>query len=357
MRRMRGFTWYHVLFVIPVVALAFGVQYIVRKKYPQTGGGETTLAKPSYFRDKAPVKEVAQAQVEETDEVVEEETKTIAEAKPAKKAEKKADFGAPLVLAPKGLSKSASDAVKKIVSEEGMDRTPAAKQYGDVFGELSSGGKCMSIEYRGEGMTGTQITPKEWAKVVDQFLEVKKDLGDWLGKNRKNFPEKVALTMERRLRQVRLQKPPVAEEPDLAWRGIGVFAKDQNDNPIVRLSPGFVKLVTKQPTRSRFELARLIAQSWAPCELARFEAQEAWQPMLSCLNVKEGNACGTGSYSEGGWAVSTAIATIVAPPGCTVPAFAQPEYAQCVKKVPFPLIGNTKTDTASVKVLWKESRR
>jgi hypothetical protein len=91
-------------------------------------------------------------------------------------------------------------------------------------------------------------------------------------------------------------------------------------------------MAQKFPQRSRFEIARLVAQSWAPCELERIGATQPWGALLQCLNVDSGS-CGVGSYSESGWAVSTAVAAFVAPPGCEVPALAGGAH-ECVRRIP-----------------------
>src|SRR5690606_26170291 len=149
--------------------------------------------------------------------------------------------------------------------------------------------------------------------------------------NRANIGEKAAGLMEERVRGLRLQRPPAAEEPDLSWRGIASLTEDSLGY-MVRVGGGFIKLAQKDPPRARFELARLLAQSWAPCELTKngVDGAAIWAPLLKCLGVEEKAGCAAGSYSEAGWAISTTLAAVVANPGCTVPAFAEAERAKCV---------------------------
>ncbi|MCM2324576.1 MAG: hypothetical protein NDJ90_15055, partial [Oligoflexia bacterium] len=91
----------------------------------------------------------------------------------------------------------------------------------------------------------------------------------------------------------------------------------------------------KQPARGKFELARLVAQTWSPCELQKLQAAQAWDPVLECLEVRESGACNVGTYSEAGWAVSSVVAATIAPPGCTLPALTRTDVVACLKKAPF----------------------
>ncbi|MCM2277467.1 MAG: hypothetical protein NDJ89_05275 [Oligoflexia bacterium] len=188
---------------------------------------------------------------------------------------------------------------------------------------------CASVEYRGEG-PGKTLSQQDWAQFMNRFHEAKKELTQWLHDNRQRFPEPVVAQMERRLASVKAFRPPLEEEPDLSWRGIGVWAQDAAGEPALRLGPGLIKLIQKQPARGKFELARLLAQTWSPCELAQLGGGESWSPLLSCLNIKESGACGMGTYSEAGWAVSSVVAAWVAPPGCTLPALKDPAVAKCL---------------------------
>src|SRR5207302_109642 len=91
----------------------------------------------------------------------------------------------------------------------------------------------------------------------------------WLEKHRGQFPKEVAELMESDARELRLQRPPTPDYPDLAFRGIGIWTRPSGERPIIKLGSGFAKLVDHHPVRARFELARLIAQTWSPCELQR----------------------------------------------------------------------------------------
>ena len=407
MRRMRGFAWYHVLFAIPALAVAFGIQYFMRKHFPSTPNPETSaVTRPSYFKGEKEARSVAaDTSAKPMDEVKpvgtskkkrDKATKTTPDkshdsAPPqapgtkatshlddhqqkVKSAEKIVAATPAVPAAPakkevltetqtfhdtKSMQKTISAVEKageklagpKLQRLSSAPETPASSNTGftdrvDVDGlnvsttAIKAGGtQCMSVEFRGDGPSSV-ITPKDWSKVVDQFLEAKKDLTTWMERNKKGFPEKTLALMDRQLRTVKLQKPPVAEEADLAWRGIGVYGTDSTRNPVVRIGPGFVKLAVRQPARAKFEMMRLLAQSWAPCELGKEDAFEPWAPLLSCLQISEKQACSVGSVSEGGWAVSSTLAAMLAPPGCGLPAFHEPAMAKCLQKFPFPVGAN-----------------
>lgn len=196
-------------------------------------------------------------------------------------------------------------------------------------------GSCGTLEYPGEGFQHTHISSVEWNHVVEQFRQGKKLLGTWLKEARSSLPDKTYVFMTDQLEAVKLTRPPSVEEPDLSWRGIGVFTRDEKNSPEIRLSGGFIKWAQKNPKRTLFEFTRLIAQSWAPCELQRADARNPWEALLKCLSVSEEQACAGGSYSEGGWAVSTSLAFVLSHPGCQVPAFQSSASQKCLEKISF----------------------
>jgi hypothetical protein len=412
MRGMRG--WSFVLFAVPAVVVALGIQYLMRRHYPEMSNPELAMVmKPSQFhadsggntledrnhplsrrigaadaerdaRHKAKLQGETEVQLaDDKDErgpeiakntLTEEEASDdelaengVAVGGPAaerkapavSEAEKKKKMAAadvPAVKTFSGAPKRAPASEEEAVEDTGagakvaapvakaavapvapVAHAPVAAAPEPVVASRGGAGSCQSIEYRGEGPTRTKISKAEWARVITQFHAVKDDLLDWLDKHRKEFPDKLAEAMDQQVKRLKIQRPPATEEPDVAWRGIGVWTTNTHNEGVLRMGSGFVKLVVKQPSRARFELARLVAQSWAPCELERLGAGDAWAPLLKCLDVKDDNACGNGSYSEAGWAVSSALAAAVAPPGCTVPAFQPVATAACVKKIPLPL--------------------
>jgi len=198
-------------------------------------------------------------------------------------------------------------------------------------------GLCQSIEYRGDGPRSARVTDLEWAVVTVLVDAAKDELLGWLEEHQSGFPDKTVVRMRLQLQNLAVERPPPQEEPDLAWRGIGVWTTDAQGRPAIRMGSGLVKLAAKDPRRAKFEITRLAAQSWAPCELQRAGADAAWAPLLRCLKVEEEGACGAESYSEPGWAVSSALAVILAGPGCTLPAFEDTASQNCLRKVPTPL--------------------
>ncbi|MCM2323787.1 MAG: hypothetical protein NDJ90_11060, partial [Oligoflexia bacterium] len=93
---------------------------------------------------------------------------------------------------------------------------------------------CSSIEYRGEGPAAVP-TQEEWAEFMATFHEVKRELAQWLQKNRGGLSAETVDAMQQRLSAVRAYRPPVLDEPDLAWRGIGVWSTaDATTDPALR---------------------------------------------------------------------------------------------------------------------------
>ncbi|MGK5086632.1 hypothetical protein WDW86_03670 [Bdellovibrionota bacterium FG-2] len=199
--------------------------------------------------------------------------------------------------------------------------------------------KCTSVEFPGAGPSIIKVDGKEWQSILTRYHEVKASYLAWLTAHRAEIGEASYVVMEKRMQDLRIQRPPTLEEPDLPWRGIGVFTRNHDNTPLVRLGEGFRRLMEKEPKRAHYELARLVAQTWAPCELRGELAQEkvggVWDNALACSNVREEKACTPGSYSEGGWAVSSYLATLVSQPGCSVPAFMNPEIASCLTHLPY----------------------
>lgn len=240
---------------------------------------------------------------------------------------------------------SSADEQDEDDTEEGAARTPASDSRPSAALEaaandaVTAGADCAKIEYRGDGPQLTQITKADWSRVMEDFHSAKHSLTEWLERHRAEITVPAYQVMEHRLGSVKIQRPPVLDEPDLAWRGIGVYGQNPEGEPIIKLGGGFVQLSVAHPARARFELTRLVAQTWSPCELLRFGALEAtWSPLLKCLGMTQAQDCSQGTYSESGWAVSTTIAAAVQPPSCQIEAFKSPEASQCVSHIPFAVM-------------------
>jgi hypothetical protein len=320
MRWMRDLSWRQWLLIIPAVAvLAFGIKYTAKNwsHSQKVASNEDVKGTKKGKRDLASKKEVPSetysADDSELHDQIQNAIDKIGEEKPA------------------------------MVEKEGAPTVASAPKE-----ESKDSGSCGSVEIRGDGPTLTKVTPEEWAIVMTQFHGVKKELLTWLNKNKAKFPPKTFELMAKQIESVKMQRPPAPEDPDLAFRGVAVLGKDYEGNPMVRMGNGFMKLLVRNPERGKFELARVAAQSWAPCEVAAKEGGTPWAPLLKCLGVEEPNACGAGSYSEAGWAVSTVLAYKVANPGCAIPALTDASAAACVNEIPFTALNETQ---------WTEARR
>lgn len=315
MRRMRDYSIGHYVAVaVPVLAAILGINHWVRHRHAGSSGKEVAAIKPSQFKqdDAKASRGVASNSAHHS---------SSASSASNDEADDRDDD---------------ADDREDIGRQAASDHKPSVTLAGAVNDALSAGTDCGQLEYRGDGPTSTKVTKGEWITVMDQFHAAKHDLLAWLEKRRHDLPEATALAMERQIRTLKIQRPPVSDEPDLAWRGIGVHTQNAEGEPIVKLGGGFVRLATKHPARARFEMARLVAQGWAPCELQRVSNTDAtWSPLLKCLGVTELQSCGQGTYSEGGWAVSTTLAAAVSPPGCQIPAFKSPDGAKCLGNIPF----------------------
>jgi hypothetical protein len=347
MRNLRP--WHYLLFALPVVAIALGVQYVVRNNYPPSSNAElASVVKPSFFKPEKGAEEAPSRKGGKR--------KTKAEARQEAYAqpetEQLADADEPTSPGSR-VSKKLVELAERYSRNERLDEPaapveggPAARAVAGSAGPDSnvalSDKSCKSIEYRGDGLKLTKLTAADWEATMKQFRAAKEELLGWLAKRRKEVPDKTAQLMEEQLKRLRIQRPPTADEPDLSWRGIGVLTYTSPESPMIRAGSGLVKLVTKQPERAKFEMMRLVAQAWAPCELQKLDTGSIpWSPLLKCLNVADEGACPVGSYSEAGWAVSTALATAFAEPGCTVPALNNATAAACLKKIPLPLNAST----------------
>jgi hypothetical protein len=308
MSNPRSPTWQWLLLAIPLIAVALGTQYFMRKP-----GRDATSLNPTSRMSKNTNNPYDRDDHYSPDGNVTPE-EIARNARMQKKSHKDDDtYGEPEM--PVSVSESAAALMKGSVN-----------------------GVCTPVEYRGDAADKMVVTTNDWSKVLDGFHEVKGSLLTWLESRKREFPDKTFRQMQTQIREMTLQRPAYADEPDLNWRGIGVFTQDNSGKGMIRVGAGFVKLMAKQPKRGKFELLRLAAQSITPCELQRIGAEPVWDPLLKCLDMHEQQACAVGTYSEAGWAVSSTIAASLTPPGCTLPAFKKSEdMTKCMNKIPLPL--------------------
>jgi len=231
-----------------------------------------------------------------------------------------------------------------VVGTEDASRAPAS-------GAANEPRTCSAIEYAGSGPDELKVHPLVWDKFLADYMDAKEQLISWLKSNADSFPKTQLAKMEVEIRETRVMRPQVAVEPDLTWRGIAAWTHPKTGSVIegerpavIHVSDGFLKLYQKNRERARFEMTRVLAQAWAPCEMGAGHHWGAWNGLMECLGFSaQQMKCSPGVVSEGTWAASTAVATLVAPPGCEVPAFQGEKYHAC-------LGGFKRSETASYPV-------
>lgn len=196
---------------------------------------------------------------------------------------------------------------------------------------------CSVLEYPGQGSAAAPLAQAQWDQIHKAFQDARGELLSWLRTNKKRFDSDTSKFLEEKLRNVKLLQPKKDDSPDLAWRGITMLGQAKDGNFQVEVGGGFYKLLANHPGRARFEMARTLAKAWSPCEMARLKAPQPWDAFLRCMKMDEKQQCGEGAYTEAGWAVATAIAREVAPPGCKIPAFSDKEASECTKRFLLPL--------------------
>ncbi len=197
---------------------------------------------------------------------------------------------------------------------------------------------CGAIEYAGSGPENLRVDRALWTNFMADYHRAKEDLVGWLHANASAFPKNRLARMELEIRETRVMRPQSQIEPDLAWRGIAAWTRPragtivEGERPVlIHVSDGFLKLYQKDRDRARFEITRTLAQAWSPCEVEGGKVGATWSELMQCLGYsKEQIGCTAGTVSEGGWAASTAVAVLVAPPACEIPAFAGEKYQACL---------------------------
>ncbi len=212
--------------------------------------------------------------------------------------------------------------------------TSAGTTAGAVTGDARS---CSAIEYAGSGPDALRVDSGVWSRFMADYHQAKEELVDWLHRNRESFPKAQLARMELEIRETRVMRPQAQVEPDLTWRGIAAWTRPragtivENERPaLINISDGFLKLYQKDRSRARFEMTRVLAQAWSSCEMGAGKFA-AWDGLMQCLGVSdEQKGCTAGVVSEGSWAASTAVAALVSPPGCEIPAFQGDKYQACL---------------------------
>ena len=304
MRRMRS-QWQYVLFAVPVLVVAAGITVVNKRQ-------STSVRAPASV-DSSKESPASVSQVHELGKKLKQKLAKMEEDEDAPEQD--------LRVAEPAFAAAGAPAFKT----------------SEPVRESASPGQCVSEEFPGRSPETAQISKIGWESVMEEFHGAKSLLTSWLEAHRSQFSEKTYQWMSDRISDARLQRPPSAEEPDMSWRGIGAVTYLSGKTPMIRVGAGFEKWVTEKPKRARFELARLLAQTWAPCEMAKVDSSAPWNAFVSCMDLgKEADpskACASGTFSEAGWAVSSAIAAAASPPGCKIPAFDRAPAAECLKKI------------------------
>jgi hypothetical protein len=226
-----------------------------------------------------------------------------------------------------------------------------------IHGEGEGTNVCSSVEPAGLGKESALMPNQAWTRVQELFFDARQALLAWLSDHRSKLPPQTFEFMQARIRASKLQRAP-AGDPDLAWRGIVIATTDALGDPVVKLGSGFFTLVFKDTKRARFELTRVLAHAWAPCELTARKLAQPWDAYLRCMGFHaEGLGCGAGEYSEAGWAVSSAIASTVASPGCELPAFNDSVHQDCPQSFLLPLVHKAESATHSTVLSRREVSR
>lgn len=310
MRRMREFSKRYFWFAVPagVAIIAIGTAKFVL-------GPDTSEKKPSKY---------AEAKARELEE--------------RRKAKQKGSDHEESDDASEEASASAHASNKK--QSAGPAGEEADSHASRSVAEVASGESsvCGANEIPGAGTSRVKASPEQWTKVMSEFHQAKRELVSWVDSNRVVIGQSGADEMIKHLKEIRIHRPPQLDEPDLDWRGIGAYSRDVEGAPMIKIGGGFISMMEREPQRARFELTRLLAQGWSPCELKRDGLKAMpWKPLLDCLKLpSDGDAaCPNTEVSDAGWAVSTSVAFSIATPGCRVPAMNDPQLSACMAR-PLP---------------------
>lgn len=200
------------------------------------------------------------------------------------------------------------------------------------------GSVCESVELREDDLAKKEVprlSGLAWNPVVAQFHQAKDLLLKWLKANGSSLSSATVEVMENQIHSLKIVQPSPAMslEPDLAWRGIGVVVRKSQSSSLLLISPGLIKLFKSNPQRAGFEMLRLVAQSWAPCELLRLKVEPVWGPLLKCLGEAEPNNCADPRTLESTWAVSSSLAVLLGSSGCELPVFKDEKKKSCIHQL------------------------
>jgi hypothetical protein len=193
----------------------------------------------------------------------------------------------------------------------------------------SADGVCVPIEYRATLVDNITMERQDWEQILHMVDSVKKELMAWITNNEKTLKTDTAQLLKERFWRLHILKASASHHPDLNWRGVGVLDGTTTSDPTLWLGGGLLDLVKKNPQRARFELARILAQLISPCQAPALETY--WDDYLKCAEPTIERSCAYAGISETGWATSTALAAVVSPPDCALPAFRDGKALKCLQ--------------------------
>jgi len=223
----------------------------------------------------------------------------------------------------------------KATGSDALQKVEEPKLTFQIQNESLKNEVCQSFEVRGESAANSQVSREEWNQVMDLFHRSKETVLGWLKTNGDRLPKNTSLIMEKSIQDLKIVQPAYAAEvePDLVWRGVGVWVQDAQGAAQVLIGDGFLKLMKLNSKRAGFEMTRLVAQSWSPCKLARQGVSQVWSPLLKCLGEPEQDLCTVGSSVGSTWAVSSSIAAHLSAPECQLPAFVDEKKKLCLNEM------------------------
>ena len=319
-----------------IILLGFGLPRLMQRREP---GLETAKTSDPHETEHAETKsKKKRISVFSDEEEPEEHAEKSAHAEKSGKSHSKKQAVAELTEHGSGLEAEAEEHEISEAPAHGSSRHPAGTaRVGKALAahgsdhSVASGEFCAPLEEPGRPAGDIKLTQNAWMPVVEDFRSAKRGIVEWVKNHPAQFPAAQLEEITARVMDLQIQRPPSQDEPDLAWRGGVVLSRMTDGKTILRVGGGFLALHSKEPARARFELARAVAMTLAPCELAKFGLADTWESALSCSNgyIKEG--CETGSLSNQAWLIGSAIATETQSPGCRVRAVEKSGFLGCLK--------------------------
>lgn len=185
------------------------------------------------------------------------------------------------------------------------------------------------------------------AALKNNFEQAQAQVLEWVVKHRQLLGDSLYQWASNTIPSVDLTPSDAKTWPDLEWRGILVYDRDQRDRPRLIWGKKFLQIQHRDPQFARFEMIRTLVQIFAPCEiyhqsqsgreLASVPAAQSrqWDGLLGCMAIESPiqNQCDTRAAFESTWAFSTFVAQSISPLQCQVPGIVVKETAACQELV------------------------